>query len=294
MRCSACGLEQPEGHRFCEECGAPLRPAPAGDRRRDRLAEAASPRLAAVSDLGHRYPNNEDFFALLAVDAGEALVVCDGVSSSQTPDVASAAACCAASDSLRRSLLGPSTPGAADLTAALQAAESAVRSLSFDPESPTDPPETTVVAALRHGRRLLVGWAGDSRAYLATDEGVRQLTEDHSWFNEVVAAGKMTPAEARRSPLARAITRTLGGRTGGDEPSLRSVELPGGPGLLVLCTDGLWGSLGEPWQMAELLRRQPASADALAVARALVEHALGQGGHDNVTAAVLRLEPDQP
>src|SRR4051794_383378 len=122
MRCTACGLDQPDSHHFCEECGAALRHTPPRDPRRDRLAEAVSPRLAAVSDVGKRYANNEDFFALLATPAGDALVVCDGVSSSQTPDAASAAACCAAVDSLRRALAA-SSPGPADLIAALRAGE---------------------------------------------------------------------------------------------------------------------------------------------------------------------------
>jgi serine/threonine protein phosphatase PrpC len=293
MRCTSCGQEQPDSHRFCEECGAALRPAPKRDPRRDRLVEAASPRLAAVSDVGRHYPNNEDFFALLSGPAGDALIVCDGVSTSQTPDVASAVACCAALDCLRRALASAS-PGPADLLAGLLAAESAVRSLSFDESSPIDPPQTTAVAALRYGLHLHVAWLGDSRAYLVGAEGARQLTEDHSWYNEILAAGKMTPAEARRSPLARAITRAVGGRADRDEPSLRSVELPAGPGHLVLCSDGLWGCLGEPSRLIDLVRRQPASADALAIARALVDHALAHGGHDNVTAAVLRLGDERP
>jgi serine/threonine protein phosphatase PrpC len=180
------------------------------------------------------------------------------------------------------------------LTAALKAADSAVRSLSFDESSAIDPPQTTAVAALRHGLHLHVAWLGDSRAYLVADGGARLLTEDHSWYNEILAAGKMTPAEARRSPLARAITRAVGGRADRDEPSLRSLELAGGDGLLVLCSDGLWCCLGEPRQLADLVRRQPAGADALVLARALVDHALARGGHDNVTAAVLRLGDDRP
>jgi serine/threonine protein phosphatase PrpC len=62
----------------------------------------------------------------------------------------------------------------------------------------------------------------------------------------------------------------------------------------VLCTDGLWGCVNEPWQLAEVIHRQPPEADALAVARALVDHALARGGHDNVTAAVLRPGDERP
>ena len=108
--------------------------------------------------------------------------------------------------------------------------------------------------------------------------------------NEIVAAGKMTRAEARRAPLAHAVTRTVGGRGLCDEPSLRTVDLPPGDALLILCSDGLWNYLPENWHLADLVRRQPGGADALALARALIGHALDHEAHDNVTAAVLLIE----
>jgi serine/threonine protein phosphatase PrpC len=175
------------------------------------------------------------------------------------------------------------------LTIALRSAEEAVRALPMEATSNEEPPETTVVAGVRQGRRFLIGWLGDSRAYLVSSTGARQLTEDHSWVNEVVAAGTMTRAQAQRAPLAHAVTRTLGGRSKCDEPALRCVDLADESAMLVLCSDGLWNYAPEPWQLVELLRRQPSGADALILCRALVQHALDHGGHDNVTAAILML-----
>jgi serine/threonine protein phosphatase PrpC len=292
MFCPACGLDQPEGHRFCEDCGVPLH-GPCvrrADPAREHLVEAVSPRLAGVSDRGKRYRYNDDFFSLLSEERGEVLVVCDGVSCSQTPDVASAAAACATREALRRVLADGRSIELPELESALLAAEVAVRALPFEKSDDRDPPETTIVVTVRQGRRLTVGWLGDSRAYLVTPAGARQLTEDHSWINEVVTAGTMTRAEARKEPLAHAITRTLGGRTSGDEPALRTIDVPAGPALLMLCTDGLWNYLPEPWYLAELIRKTPPGADALTVSRALITHALDHEAHDNVTAAVLILE----
>lgn len=178
------------------------------------------------------------------------------------------------------------------MRAAVQAAQSAVAAVPYLRTDPGDPPETTLVAVLRRRREVTVGWVGDSRAYLVGPAGVRQLTEDHSWLNEVMAAGQMSRTEALHSPLAHSITRTLGGPTGpegtSDEPSLVTATLPDGPGYLILCSDGLWNYLPEPDELAVLVGQRPAGSDALQLAQSLVNYACAQGGHDNITVAVLR------
>jgi serine/threonine protein phosphatase PrpC len=254
-----------------------------------------SPRLAGVSDRGRRHHRNEDFLALTTEPAGDVLVVCDGISSTQTPDAASQAAAVAACAVLSTGLRDAVADPRALMEDAVAAAHAAVRALPSSTATEADgPPETTLVAALRRGRRLTVGWLGDSRAYHVGPGAVRQLTHDHSWVNEVVAAGKMSREEAEDSPNAHAITRSIGGPTTGpaatgDDPSLLDVELPAGPGWLVLCTDGLWNLTPEPVQLAELVR-DPGVPDALEVARRLVAYACNRRGHDNITAAVLALE----
>jgi serine/threonine protein phosphatase PrpC len=276
---------------FCARCGH-QRVAPP----RDHLEVCLSPHLAGVSDRGKRHHRNEDFFALAATPVGDVLVVCDGISSTQAPDAASEAAAGAACAVLAAGLRDGAADPRALMEDAVGAAHAAVRALPFSPAAADGPPETTLVAAVRRGRRLTVGWLGDSRAYHVGPGAVRQLTHDHSWVNEVVAAGKLTRDQAEAAPQAHAITRSVGGPTtgplvSGDDPSLLDVELPGGPGWLVLCTDGLWNLTPEPEQLAELVRADR-GADALAVARRLVEYACARRGHDNITAAVLILGAD--
>jgi serine/threonine protein phosphatase PrpC len=323
MRCLACGSDQPPENNFCEDCGTRLAAdghpsgpsevmcarcgagpeaidgngfcARCGLQRvalaRDHVEVVVSPRLAGVSDRGKRHHRNEDALALASVAGGDALVVCDGVSSSQNADdaaMAAAAAACAA-------LVDGLGAGIADLEAlildAIRSARAAVDAVPFISTDAADPPETTIVLAIRSGRRIAVGWIGDSRAYHLGSEGIRSLTRDHSWAVEVVAAGEMTAAEAFRAPQSHAVTRTLGGPTGdeADEPSFAAFDVPDGPGLLLLCSDGLWNYAPEPEQLAELVRVQPASGDALAVARGLVDFACDRGGRDNITVAVLTL-----
>lgn len=328
MICQACGIEQLSEARFCEDCGASLVAGAAGggappgpvasdpsacgqcgaglgaigadgfcthcglqrvDVSRNHVAVAISPRLAGVSDIGRKHFRNEDAISLVSGPGGAALVVCDGVSRSQNPDLASAEAADAAGDVLRSAVASPSLNHIHDLvTAALQAAQSAVRSIPVVSSTEEDPPESTIVVALRRGPRVGLGWVGDSRAYLITADDARQCTVDHSWLNEVVDAGQMSLAEALRSPLAHALTHSLGGpANSSDEPAQLDVELPPGPGYLVLCSDGLWNYLADAASLAVLIRGQQADADALARAGALVEFALGRGGRDNVSAAVL-------
>jgi serine/threonine protein phosphatase PrpC len=269
---------------FCTRCGHER-----VDVSRNHVEVRISPQLAGVSDVGLKHFSNEDAMTLLSEPVGETLVVCDGVSQSQNPDVAAAAAASAAMAVVRAAIASQSWNHTHDLvTAALQAARIAVRSVPFVQSSGADPPEATIVLAVRRGRRVSLGWVGDSRAYIIDSESARQCTVDHSWLNEVVDAGELSLADAMTSPLAHALTRSLGGPVdSSDEPSQLDFELPSGPCYLVVCSDGLWNYLPDAASMAVLMRAQPAEADALARARALVEFALERGGHDNITVAVL-------
>jgi len=150
-----------------------------------------------------------------------------------------------------------------------------------------------VVAAFVHRRRLTVGWLGDSRAYWVTEAGDAELcTADHSWLNEALARGSVPVDEAMESPFAHALTKCLGPLeanigSGGVDPEVRSRPLAG-PGHLVLCTDGLWNYFPSPEQVAELVRARGGGASA--IARFLVCRALAEGGGDNVSVVVHRVE----
>lgn len=287
--CSACGAGPGAigADGFCTHCGHER-----VDVSRNHVELSLSPRLAGVSDVGRKHFRNEDAFALVGGAEGETLVVCDGVSCSQNPDLASAAAADAVAAVVRSVPAGQSWNHAHDLvTAALQAARGAVRAIPVEASVGADPPESTIVVAVRRGRRVSLGWIGDSRAYVIAADGARQCTVDHSWLNEVVDVGKMPLADALRSPLAHALTRSLGGPAdSSDEPSQLDFELPPGSGYLVLCSDGLWNYLPDADSLATLIRGQPPEADALTRARSLVTFACERGGHDNVTAAVLMFE----
>ncbi|WP_225335991.1 protein phosphatase 2C domain-containing protein [Halomicrobium urmianum] len=132
---------------------------------------------------------------------------------------------------------------------------------------------TTLVAAVVADGRALVGNVGDSRAYLVTDETIRQITDDHA---ENIPYG----SPGRRKSLTR-LTQAIGTESEGVEPDIFELELSENDGLL-LCSDGLTDELDD-----DRIQRVVAGADALDEAgRRLVRYANRSGGRDNVSVAL--------
>jgi serine/threonine protein phosphatase PrpC len=287
--CGSCGAppEEIDEDGYCGRCGHLARRPPS-----DHVEILLSPDFAGVSDRGIRHQRNEDRFAMRQVGAGEdagyVMVVCDGVSSSTQSELASSFVADQVAGSLEASLRrhSASSPERTVRTA-IQDAQSKLASAVPEP-SPGDP-STTVVAALVTGLDAAIGWAGDSRAYWIGEDGeARQLTADHSWMNDVVAAGEMSLQEAAKAPQAHGITRWLGADAGENaQPEVTHFKIPG-RGHLLLCTDGLWNYAQEPEQMGGLINGAP----AIDQARSLIEFANAQGGHDNITAILLKVHSD--
>lgn len=139
---------------------------------------------------------------------------------------------------------------------------------------------TTVVCAIVRDGRAHIVHAGDSRAYICTDDNVRQITTDHSVVQELVDAGEITPEQARRHPNRNMITRALG-----TEPMLRTdynvISIEKGSEL-VICTDGMSNYMSDETLLG-FIRGHCCSE----LAGRLIEHAKEQGGSDNITVAVV-------
>ncbi|MFF2858608.1 PP2C family serine/threonine-protein phosphatase [Streptomyces rubiginosohelvolus] len=291
--CVACrsGRVDPDG--YCENCGH------AQPRERDHMEQELGS-VAAVSDRGLRHHRNEDSFAVSSTalpDGSPAVVaiVCDGVSSASRPDEASAAAANAANESLLASLPLGTHPQQA-MHEAIVAASEAVNALAQEPAGAMEhdahrhqnAPACTLVGAVMAGELLIVGWVGDSRVYWVPEDRSRptaRLTEDDSWAAQMVAAGLMNETEAYADERAHAITGWLGADAYELEPHTAAFK-PDRPGLVVVCTDGLWNYAESAEEMAAAV---PADAQEhpLRGAQVLVGHALDGGGHDNVTVALL-------
>jgi serine/threonine protein phosphatase PrpC len=265
-----------------------------------KLELGAAPGRAHVAELcdpGLWRPYNQDSTGLahgltLGGEPYVVLVVCDGVSSSPHSERAATLASRATRDALQHFARSPDIAHESASNAVAQAIRAAHLGIcaahAADPVS--DPPGTTIAAALIHRKRLTVGWVGDSRAYWLTPRGAELLTHDHSWVNEAIARGEVKDAEEVQGALAHTITKCLGPLEVGDtpaeiDPDVRSRDLAG-PGIVVLCSDGLWNYAPKAADIAAVMRAASDDTNAVAVARLLVNYALARGGQDNVSVAV--------
>lgn len=326
LTCPACGAEVLPGDAFCENCGADLmvrRAAPPPDSPQvpcpdcgesaftdgycDNCGKLApSPRdrierdlgtVAGVTDRGHRHSRNEDAMALavLGDETGRpasVVVVCDGVSTSADPQLASQLAADTALEHFVAALRRGEPADVATIDA-VEAAQVAVTALGERYPDIANAPSCTIVTAVVEPGRVTVGWVGDSRVYwLAAAGGTsRRLTEDDTWAGQLIAGGDVVEAEAYKAPHAHAILRWLG-PDAPQEPAHVYSFAPDGPGLVLACSDGLWNYV---WDAADLARLAYAAGGGglVAAAAALTTVALDAGGQDNITT-VLAAYPLEP
>jgi PPM family protein phosphatase len=147
------------------------------------------------------------------------------------------------------------------------------------------PMGTTVVAARVNGARFEVAWVGDSRVYLWRDGQLAQLSQDHSYVQELIATGAITHEQARSHPHRNVVTQALGVT----DPRNLNVESMTGelrPGMqLLLCSDGLTEEVDDS-EIARVLGQHDCSAQECV--DTLVAAALDGGGSDNITAVLVR------
>jgi serine/threonine protein phosphatase PrpC len=281
---------------YCEQCGTK---APS---EREHFRESPAQWVAGVCDRGAKRARNEDAMALVASETpGErcVLIVLDGVSSSTDSDVASLAGARAAREVLRSPIAqGLGTPDSREaaahkaLTDAAAAAQAAIEAhTAMDSENPASATFTCVVVeAEPEGPVLWHGNIGDSRAYWIPDDGEPvRLTTDDSAAEALIGTG-MSPEEAHASSQAHAITKWLGRDSEDIVPTVGRLLLTD-PGWVLACSDGLWNYAPTAEDVRDRVHAAAAEheQDPESVALALVEWAIEQGGHDNITAAVARL-----
>lgn len=286
--CGSCGSGEIDPDGYCDQCG---QKAPST---RDHASMDLGP-IAAVTDRGRRHHRNEDAMALALVPtpAGPVSVaaVCDGVSTSDRPDVAASTAAGKVLDVLTTAVRAGVGADDALVMAAL-AADRAVSDLAGDS---ANAPATTLVAAVVTAATVTVCWIGDSRAYWLPAEpalAARLLTRDDSLAEELLAAGAMSEADAISPQHEHTLTRWLGADAEKHEPHLAAFAPPG-PGILLLCSDGLWNYQPD----ADHLRRlaMPAAlTDLPGAAAAMLAFALEAGGRDNITIVLCAVPLARP
>jgi PPM family protein phosphatase len=233
---------------------------------------------AAASDLGRKRSSNEDAFGY-SVEHG-VYVVCDGMGGAAAGEVASSLA---VDELLRRLADGcpasPHTEAERAITSANQTIYSrAQRNQKFSGMG------TTVVMFIAEERHVWFLNIGDSRGYRLRNRRLEQITVDHSHVEEQIRLGRMSRAEAERSPFRNIITRALGTQRVVTPDVFELASEPGD--LFLLCSDGLTRELSDP--LIESLLSIDLPLDHLC--SRLVGAANKAGGHDNITCLLVRAE----
>ncbi len=235
---------------------------------------------AAVSDVGRVRDENEDS-VFCSAESG-VFVVADGMGGHAAGEVASAIASEMIGARLCgiRSEEGLEEARARFLGAFREAGAEIVRQARAD-AARVGMGTTATVLVLRPDDRYIVGHIGDSRVYLLRDGSLARITTDHSWVQEQVERGVITPEQAHRHPQSNIITRALG-TDPSPAPDLYVGPLQAGDRFL-LSSDGLTDMLDED-RIRRILEAVPLPE---AAAGRLVSEANLAGGIDNVTALVV-------
>ena len=220
-------------------------------------------------------------------DKGSLLVVCDGMGGMNAGEVASAIAVKTikeyfVADKLTDSII--SNP-CKYIRTAIVAADTAIKAHSkANPD--TEGMGSTIVMAWLLGKKVYVGWCGDSRCYRFNPQlGLERLSHDHSYVQELVDAGKLTEELAFDHPNNNIITRSLGDPRGAAQPDTKEFDLYN-QDIILLCSDGLCGTLRDN-EIAELIKQHQTSMQECR--DALWDADEAAGWTDNTTIALAQI-----
>ncbi|MBQ9355923.1 MAG: Stp1/IreP family PP2C-type Ser/Thr phosphatase [Prevotella sp.] len=265
--------------------------------------------ISALTDTGLERENNEDaciycpdlehpswpeegmdYYKPLS-QAGSLLVVADGMGGTNAGEVASALAIETVSKAFTAEAAEAalSSAEATDslLVTTIRRADKVINErIIADPD--TAGMGTTIVLCWLQQDKARIAWCGDSRCYLLRKGQLRLLTKDHSYVQELVDSGKITPEEAFNHPDSNIITRGLGDFDSAVEPDLVSVEVEPEDTFL-LCSDGLCGYCTDE-QIAEVMQQPDVTTEMQA--DRLLHLALDAGGYDNISIVVANVLDD--
>lgn len=245
--------------------------------------------IAGLTDVGLRRDHNEDNLlmteGLLADDTPYGLyVVADGLGGHQGGEIASQLSVDTIQEKfLQRPPRSATTAFGDWLKDVALAANHAVLSQQEDKNTSQKMGSTLVMAlVIRH--QAHIANVGDSRAYHLHQEGIRQISTDHSLVERLVQIGQLTREEARKHKNRNVIYNTIGDKSD-PEISLYHIVIEPGDRLL-LCSDGLNDMLTDD-QIWEISRSNPDPAEACKV---MIETANTAGGNDNITTIIIQMD----
>ena len=238
-----------------------------------------------LTDKGCVRKMNQDAYDIQQLDRNTLLcVVCDGMGGAKSGNIASSLAVDVFSQEIQRTW----TPNM-EWDKADQMMKSAVKLANFTVYDQArqfeefDGMGTTLVAALIRGRKVSVVNVGDSRAYRISQNGIRQITKDHSVVQMMVDRGELTPEAAKRYPGKNLITRAVGTESSVVCDVFRQ-ELNQGD-FLLLCSDGLSNLMDDQEILFEVVH----GVNKERCCKRLLDIAVSRGCPDNFTCVLVSL-----
>jgi serine/threonine protein phosphatase PrpC len=250
--------------------------------------------VGSAQSVGKLREHNEDalysFYAVLSDGLGPLIpfglfIVADGMGGQQHGEVASGVAVRAMSEylveRLYHSMLGlDPSPQSESLQ---EIVENGVREAQQSVLRRAPGGGTTLTAALLIGDQITFAHVGDSRAYFIYPDGRMQcMTHDHSLVRRRVELGQLTEEQARTDPQKNVLLRAVG-QLEPFRPDITTHLMPH-PGILLICSDGLWGVISE----TEIFNIISSASHPSEACHLLVEAANNAGGPDNISAIVVQ------
>ena len=233
------------------------------------------------TDIGAVRRENQDFFVNTVLGDNTVLsVVCDGMGGANAGNIASEMAANTVSQYVKSSYNPTMTSNAIEKL--LRGAVSTANIEIFDAANKNTDYRgmgTTIVAALVKNNIAYIVHVGDSRAYLITTDEIKQITKDHSIVQSLLESEEITPEQAKSHPRKNVITRAVGIY---DTVEVDFNELDIEKGILLMCTDGLSGTLSE-----KEIKQIALNGELNSVPDILINKAIENKSSDNITVTVI-------
>ena len=263
--------------------------------------ERAHLHIAVATHPGKKGKNNEDRYAVSAYKLSRTdprssvfAIVADGVGGHRAGEVAAELAV----ETISR--IVAESNGKQPLNTLQEAITQADQQIYLQAEANLDQlgMSTTSACAWVIGDRLYITSVGDSRIYLRRGYNLHQLTTDHTWVQEAIDSGALTPEQAQNHPNAHVIRRHLGSKQPvlpdlrlRLDPNEQDVEAEANQGMrlqpgdqVLICSDGLTDLVSDEEILGILEARSGDQA-----LNTLVDLANSRGGHDNITVVLLQM-----
>ena len=238
--------------------------------------------LASGTDIGKKRSENQDrVFTQFIDDNISVAIVCDGMGGASSGGVASQLAIDVIANRITTNFRKDMNENSLRnlMLSSVHAANTVVYEKSRE-DIDKNGMGTTCVAALAVDKRIFIVSVGDSRAYLLNDDGIKQITTDHTYVEMLYRSGQITLEEAKNHPMRNVITKAVG-----VEPDVEvdyfELEEEGNFAVF-LCTDGLSGYCSD-----EIIYDTVYGNNLDDAVSKLIEYSNECGGKDNITAAVI-------